>query len=92
MNIRDFKSSIIVALTYWVPSSIALLDIINDDGMLFPTWMDEILFPGYFLGFALGFGGGNIWAFVGQMISLAVIVTVLQLLKAIIQSIKTNTP
>jgi hypothetical protein len=70
MKGRNFTISLIIALTYWIPSSIALVDTIKGSGTIFPFWIDLILMPGYILGFALGYGGGNFWAIIGQLISL----------------------
>jgi hypothetical protein len=67
---NDLKIPLLIALIYWIPSSIALVDMIKGYGMLFPSWINSILFPGYFLGFALGYAGGNFWALVGQLITL----------------------
>jgi hypothetical protein len=36
--------------------------------MEFPFWSEMILIPGYFFGFMLGFGGGALWAFIGQFV------------------------
>ena len=80
MKVRDFKISLIIALVYWIPSSIALLDIIQGYGIIFPKWIDIILMPGYILGFALCYGGGNLWAIVGQFIELIIIFFIARLI------------
>lgn len=70
MKKRDIKIPLIITLIYWIPASLALLDIMEGSGMIFPFWLSFILFPGYFLGFAFGYGGGTSWALIGQLITL----------------------
>jgi hypothetical protein len=65
--------AVIILLLYWIPASMLLYDIIKDDGVLFPYWIEKLLLPGYFLGFVLGFGGGNLAAFIGQIITLIIL-------------------
>ena len=72
MKGRNFTISLIIALTYWIPSSLALLNIIKEF-MILPFWVDLILMPGYIIGFALGYGGGNLWAIIGQLITLIIL-------------------
>lgn len=60
-------------MIYWTLSSLVLIDIILNDGLLFPSWLDDFLMPGYMIGFGLGYGGGNSMAFIGQIISLGLI-------------------
>jgi len=73
MKGKDFKIPIIIALIYWIPSSIALFDTIKGSGTIFPLWLDTILLPGYILGFTLGYVSGNFWALVGQLITLIIL-------------------
>ncbi|WP_107039702.1 hypothetical protein [Brumimicrobium mesophilum] len=68
--LKRIALSILLALIYWVPSTLVLFDIITDAGILFSDWMITFLRPGYILGFALGFGGGNWAAMIGQIITL----------------------
>jgi len=74
---RQLILSILLSLAYWIPSSIVLYDIFTDDGIVFSNWIDTFLFPGYLLGFALGFGGGNLAAIIGQVITIAIISTII---------------
>lgn len=73
MKGTDFKITLIIALVYWTPSTIALHDTINGSGMIFLGWLDSILMPGYIIGFALCYGGGTIGAIIGQFIELIII-------------------
>ncbi|MEI8204935.1 MAG: hypothetical protein WCG08_08795 [Paludibacter sp.] len=73
MKRTNFIITLIIALVYWIPSTIALLDTINGSGMIFPGWLDFILMPGYILGFALCYGGGAIGAIIGQFIELIIV-------------------
>jgi hypothetical protein len=61
---------VLVALLwiYFILSNIALYDIVMNTKIEFPYWSDMILFPGYLFGFMLGFGGGALWAFIGQFV------------------------
>lgn len=70
------KIIFIIVTIYWFFSTIALLDIIHGSGNIFPFGLSMILFPGYFLGFALGYGGGEGYAILGQLIVLLVIVII----------------
>jgi hypothetical protein len=44
-------------------------DIIQNLDLVFPPWVDAILFPGYFLGLVMGFGG-DVYALTGQLVTL----------------------
>ena len=72
MKVRDFKISLIIALVYWIPSSIALFNIFKGF-MTLPFWIDLILMPGYIIGFTLAYGGGILWAIIGQLITLIIL-------------------
>jgi len=72
MKGRNFTISLIIALIYWLPSSLALLNIIKGF-MVLPFWVDLILMPGYIIGFTLSYGGGILWAIIGQLITLIVL-------------------
>jgi hypothetical protein len=50
-----------------------LKNIITNEGILISECVDNILFPGYFLGFS----GGNIAAVIGQSITLAILSTII---------------
>lgn len=63
-------------LIYWTLSSVALLDIINSDGLMFPSWLFNILYPGYFLGLILAYVGSSFFALLGQIITLAVVLLI----------------
>lgn len=65
--------ALIITLTYWMPSTFVLFSIVEGSGSKLPYWLDIILAPGYILGFFLGFGGGNTYAFLGQLISFIII-------------------
>ncbi|MEI7597668.1 MAG: hypothetical protein WCK02_18115 [Bacteroidota bacterium] len=71
---RGFR--IIIPAIYWIFSCFALIDIIKGEGDLFPNWVNNSLFPGYFLGFILGYAGGDFWAFIGQIISLSILLLI----------------
>ena len=73
MKGRDITIVLYIALIYWIPSSITLLDTIRGSGMIFPDWIETILMPGNILGFALGYGGGGVLAIVGQLVELIII-------------------
>lgn len=70
---KNFIIPLLLASVYWIPASVSLVGIINGTVNIFPQWLDATLFPGYFLGFILGFFGGNFLAFVGQLITLFVL-------------------
>jgi len=72
MHKRSLKISLIVVLTYWLTSSLALLNIIKGFVIL-PFWIDSILMPGYIVGFILGYGGGHSWSIIGQLITLLIL-------------------
>ena len=90
MRIPKIRIPLILALVYWIPSSFALLDIIYSDGLLFPAYVDDFLMPGYILGFALGFGAGGFWAFIGQLIALVVLIAIMMLARKAISSLREN--
>jgi len=73
MKGRDFTIVLYIALIYWIPSSIALLDMFRGSGLIFPDWIDTILMPGNILGLAFGYGGGGVLAIVGQLVELIII-------------------
>jgi len=72
MKNRNFIISLIIALTYWIPSSLVVLNTFKGF-MILPFWVDLILMPGYIIGFALGYGGGSLWAIIGQLITLIIL-------------------
>ena len=56
-------------LGYWTMSTTVLFaSVIHGDGS--PTLLSIACFPGYLLGFAFGYGGGDGWAFIGQVLYL----------------------
>ena len=65
--------ALIITCIYWIPSFIALINIINGSGDIFPLWLDSILMPGYIIGFGLGFASGSGWAIIGQLISFSIL-------------------
>jgi hypothetical protein len=73
MKGRDFTISLIIALIYWIPASIDLLEMHRGSEMIFPVWLDIILIPGNVLGFGFGFFGGYIWETIGQFVELIII-------------------
>lgn len=80
MNLKKIKLYTIILLIYWCFSFIALLDVINSTGTLFPYWLDKLLFPGYFLGFIFGFIGGEFLAIITLIILLSNMKYILSLL------------
>jgi hypothetical protein len=70
MNWNRVKLGLGLALIYWIPATLALFNIMYGGSPLFSAEIDELLMPGYFIGFALGFAGGNSWGIAGQAISL----------------------
>lgn len=91
MRIRNLFVPLALTVIYWSLSSLVLIDIIVDDGLLFPDWMDEFLMPGYMIGFGLGYSGGNSLAFIGQIISLVLIgiisIGIFELLKLLVNGV-----
>lgn len=77
---NTFKILSLTLGTYWLLSCLLLIDVINGQGDVFPFWLDIVLLPGYFLGFALGFFGGNFWALIGQLITLAFLLLIIRIL------------
>ena len=72
MTPKQQKTSILITLCYWIPSCILMYDIIKGSGEFAFSLFGLIFFPGYFLGFLLGFGGGDLWVVIGQIISLGI--------------------
>jgi len=62
------KILIIIVWIYFIISNIALYDIVMNTKIEFPYWSDMILLPGHLFGFMLGFGGGALWAIIGQFV------------------------
>jgi hypothetical protein len=61
----------LISLLYVGIGTIKLLSIVCSDGMVFDNLgekFEKIIIPSYFLGFAFGYGGGVIFAVVGQLI------------------------
>jgi hypothetical protein len=73
---KNSRISLILALLYWIPFCTALTNIIQGSGHLFPLWLDSLLFPGYFLSFAMGYGGGTFWALIGQLLTLLILLII----------------
>ena len=67
---RISKISLLVTFIYWLPSCYAMYNIVTGTGEFAMSTIGLILLPGYFLGFLLGYGGGNVWVIIGQLISL----------------------
>lgn len=57
-------------MCYWLPSCYTIYDIVTDSGEFAFSILGLIFLPGYILGFLLGFGGGNVWVIIGQLITL----------------------
>ncbi|WP_375415771.1 hypothetical protein [uncultured Hymenobacter sp.] len=66
--------SLIVAVLYIGTGTIQLLNLIGGNG-IFPLGegFDTFFTPGYFLGFALGYGGGKFWAVAGQAVMFLIV-------------------
>jgi hypothetical protein len=66
--------SLIVAVLYIGTGTIQLLNLIRGNG-IFPLGggFDTFLLPSYFLGFALGYGGGKFWAMAGQAVMFLIV-------------------
>ena len=66
--------SLSVAVLYVGTGTIQLLNLIGGNG-IFPLGggFDAFLMPGYFLGFALGYGGGTFWAMAGQAVMFLIV-------------------
>jgi len=66
--------SLIVAALYIGTGTIQLLNLIGGNG-IFPLGggVDTFLLPGYFLGFALGYGGGKFLAMAGQAVMFLIV-------------------
>ena len=73
---KGFIISSTIALTYWILACIVLADIINGTGMIFPGWLSMILTPGFILGFIFGYGGGTLWAIIGQIVILPIFILI----------------
>jgi hypothetical protein len=87
---NKFVQSLIIALIYWLPATLILFDIMTGDGMLFPGWVDDIFMPGFIIGFLLAFGGGEFAGFLGQLISLAIILAMVYGLVTIVSEARKN--
>ena len=62
----------------------------TSDGAIFPDWVDNILQIGYSIGIILGYSGGGLWAFIGQIIILLVLLFIAMILTKIIYEIKNS--
>ena len=78
MNWKRIKLGFYLALIYWIPATLVLLGVLYGNGTVFSSAIDIFLMPGYFIGFGLAFGGGNILGIIGQLITL-LILTILML-------------
>ena len=67
---RKSKISLLITLCYWLPSCYTIYDIVTGSGEFAFSTLGLIFLPGYFLGFLLGYGGGNVWVVIGQLITL----------------------
>jgi hypothetical protein len=85
MKSRPNLLAFLITLVYWIPSTILLFSIVEGSGSIFPSWLDLVLAPGYILGFALGFGGGNFFALLGQLISLILIFLFVRMFTSILK-------
>ena len=65
--------ALLITIVYWIPSTVLLYSIIEGTTDDFPSWLYLLFTPGYILGFALGFGGGNSMDLLGQLASLVLI-------------------
>lgn len=75
----------IIALAYWIPSTIYLFSDSNTGSCTF-------LIPGCILGFAFGYGSGNGAAFFGQIITLVILILIGRVLYEPFRKKKTNEP
>ncbi|MET4076589.1 hypothetical protein [Hymenobacter sp. UYCo722] len=66
--------SLVVSVLYVGAGTLQLLASNGGDGIFrLGGALDDFLGPGYFLGFALGYGGGTFWAMAGQAVMLLVV-------------------
>ena len=75
---KKTKITSLFVILYWLLSCIVLSDVINGKGILFPNWIDKILFSGYFVGFVLSLVGGVIFALIGQLLTLSIAILFLR--------------
>ncbi|MFN8283740.1 MAG: hypothetical protein U0U67_11025 [Chitinophagales bacterium] len=73
---KKVNALFIVALVYWFFSCGSLYTIMHGHGESLPFGLDILFFPGCILGFAFGYGGGNVFAILGQLITLLFILIV----------------
>ena len=81
MRIKNFKAPLVIALAYWVFSSIVLLDDIFLQNS-FPMWLHWLALPGNLFG-VIFYWASPAWAVVGQFISLILMVTLFAIIIAV---------
>ena len=79
-----------IVIMYWLFASIKLINIMTSDGTMFPDWIDNIIKAGYFIGFLLGYTEGGFWAFIGQIITLLILLFIAMIPTKMMSEIKNN--
>lgn len=84
---KKLKISLLIAIIYWLPASISLLNIIIGDGNIFPEYLDALLYPAYFPGFILGFFLGDLWGYIGQILTLILLTIIIRVIYYVFESV-----
>ena len=79
-----------IVIIYWILASIKLINIMTSDGTIFPDWIDNIIQAGYSIGIIFGYSGGGLWAFIGQIITLLILLFIAMIPTKMISEIKNS--
>ena len=90
MTWNRIKLGFWLALIYWTPATLVLLNIMYGAGPTFSLEIDMFLMPGYFIGFALGFAGGKGLGILGQIISLLILTLIMLVITSLFPKKETN--